>query len=1043
MKQILASTALWFLFLLQGYCMDALDGEFEIQSNSVSNGTSAAWNSSTGIRCSKVHEMIISYSDHTEATEYVCELHPSHANGVIGTEYSLRNLTDDFPDTRARAMQDGLESLYIPGGAVINDKVTLLDTNDENMSLTWFHDPSLDNDGDNKRRSLAVNQSGTRTTLIVRITANSISPGPTANELTDTVFGTHGNTVSVETQYNACSDNQFRIVKATGTTSKGIQIKNGLVEVNVGWTSDLSVYTISNLAKSLMGDITMYDHVMFDLPMGTTYGDAGTDWFAFGYRPGTETFFGHTGSNIYEGGRVMLSTSAIVHEVGHNLGLRHSGEADDEYADYTCQMGISSEWYASRCFNGAKFVELGWYDDRVVALNPATTTFNGKVVGVHDLNSRTLSQEYTLVVAIDNALNFAGPKLYLTFNVKEGITNQTGDYPGEVVIVEATPGDNWSQSLLVSHLRAGQDYVISNYKGDRDLVIQVTAIGTDNGIIDYASVIVKLDNSNCSKSSHCNDSDQCTTDSCVFGKCVYTISPGCCGNGVCELSAGETCSTCPSDCTAPTNCNELVGPGSWIAVPGYQGFMMDIKAINDIHLQSISFYSYNSVSDTGVITASIYTKSETWVGSEKKSFRWQLISDSLQINGERTSVYFDSPNSVVFHYEVPLSSPANIDSSKTQAFYISAHNRNDVIVYGDTGQSHSNVDLKNYDLETYEIALSELEFFSYTSYHANKFKGSILYGYGEYGFESPTASPVESHIIPTIAPTASPVKSPPTNIPHDSSFMIMSDLSTSNKKWCLFPKSNYLVAGTIIALGTCQDWDSYQWIIDDEGKIRNKKAQQLCIQLGGKKLTVQNCKSNFFKQRFIYNDNGRIIAVQNGFKGMSVNNGVAKNSQPIRIIPYKSDGTTDADTWTLMTSSGMTVPLPNLSNIENFRIKSDLSIKRKEWCISSNGSGMILGICNTWNTFKWKMDSEGKVENVRYEQCIESKGKRMFLAKCVTNKLSQRWTYSVLDERLVLLKKGNKHATVEGGIAVNKAKLKVILGKYPAPPHQKWIMEKV
>ena len=47
----------------------------------------------------------------------------------------------------------------------------------------------------------------------------------------------------------------------------------------------------------------------------------------------------------------------------------------------------------------------------------------------------------------------------------------------------------------------------------------------------------------------CDDSDSCTTDSCVNSKCVYTEKPTCCGNLVCETD--ETTLSCPVDC-APT-----------------------------------------------------------------------------------------------------------------------------------------------------------------------------------------------------------------------------------------------------------------------------------------------------------------------------------------------------------------------------------------------------------------------------------------------------------------------------------------------------------
>ena len=50
----------------------------------------------------------------------------------------------------------------------------------------------------------------------------------------------------------------------------------------------------------------------------------------------------------------------------------------------------------------------------------------------------------------------------------------------------------------------------------------------------------------CTNNADCDDSNSCTSDSCVNEECSYSPISNCCGNGVCE--SGEDCASCSSDC---------------------------------------------------------------------------------------------------------------------------------------------------------------------------------------------------------------------------------------------------------------------------------------------------------------------------------------------------------------------------------------------------------------------------------------------------------------------------------------------------------------
>ena len=58
---------------------------------------------------------------------------------------------------------------------------------------------------------------GTKTVLVVRVVANDSSTTASADQLSDSVFGTNGDLVNLKTQYAACSHNQLLFQPATGT----------------------------------------------------------------------------------------------------------------------------------------------------------------------------------------------------------------------------------------------------------------------------------------------------------------------------------------------------------------------------------------------------------------------------------------------------------------------------------------------------------------------------------------------------------------------------------------------------------------------------------------------------------------------------------------------------------------------------------------------------------------------------------------------------------------------------------------------------------
>jgi hypothetical protein len=84
-----------------------------------------------------------------------------------------------------------------------------------------------------------------------------------------------------------------------------------------------------------------------------------------------------------------------MHELGHNLGIQHSGDrsatTDNEkiYGDMSGYMGfLHGNGQPRMCFNAAKSWKLGWYEDKAVIVSPSTSSWSGRLMGISDYDHR-------------------------------------------------------------------------------------------------------------------------------------------------------------------------------------------------------------------------------------------------------------------------------------------------------------------------------------------------------------------------------------------------------------------------------------------------------------------------------------------------------------------------------------------------------------------------------------------------------------------------------------------------------------------------------
>ena len=278
---------------------------------------------------------------------------------------------------------------------------------------------------------------------------------------------------SMTSQYRACSFGQLRFRQVKGMN---IKLKRKIASFASGSDVVNAAIPIIEKRKGVSDVSELADHVMFCVApgAGSWLSTAGINWWSSQFN-----------------GKWALSLSAVMHEMGHNLGLIHSGLGDAQYGDLTDYMGFgyaSSSW-PQKCFNGVKNHQLGWYSSRELYLDPVT--MGPRIVTLASFVDFPLAQTDEHVVI--NIVNL----YYLQYNEAKGFNINTGAKVNQVTITKDSP--LFSQSL--AGLSWKQSYTIANFttgNPSQHLVIEVCyqRNGTQ-GVADAMILSIALNRSIC------------------------------------------------------------------------------------------------------------------------------------------------------------------------------------------------------------------------------------------------------------------------------------------------------------------------------------------------------------------------------------------------------------------------------------------------------------------------------------------------------------------------------------------------------------------
>jgi Gametolysin peptidase M11 len=322
------------------------------------------------------------------------------------------------------------------------------------------------------RRQLSVEY---RSVLVLRLLTGNEDSGSASiieNELNNVLFREQTEP-SVQTQMRLCSGGRILLQPA----SEGILT----VQVNLGGNTNVEAWTTAAAQK------VMQEHY-------------GTDDSVTGYKEQLRNRADHVliilpasfpGNNFVANAEIghsicvftlewIASLSAYMHEMGHNINLRHAGLGSSKpYADLTGYMGVSTPiaWGPQKCYNAAQHWSLGWYDDKRMSLvgTDLSSPITVKVAAFTD--HEKIGSDYAVLVQVTD-------NVYLQFNRAKSYNVGTDMMPDQVVVIR----DDVEKTVLL----AGMD-TSSNTLRLSSVAIQVCALNinfNDASQIDYAVIAV-------------------------------------------------------------------------------------------------------------------------------------------------------------------------------------------------------------------------------------------------------------------------------------------------------------------------------------------------------------------------------------------------------------------------------------------------------------------------------------------------------------------------------------------------------------------------
>lgn len=392
----------------------------------------------------------------------------SHSDGCVlsnGELVQINGLTNAFKASYGNDLVSG-ESIIQIDGAPIKDGVLTVPDKAE-ISIISMKDPVFIG-------NMIGATSTTKKVLVIRADTPNESTTSDIDQLSDDMFGTGNDPINLKSQFKACSYDalQFEPVIAN---FNGHDIAAGVGEVSLSTSTNGqdrydAMNAMINAANAKYGSLSTkisngeLDYVMLCVPPNT----AGS-WVAYAYINSYISVYNNQWCSM---------VSAQMHEIGHNLGLAHSGETSS-YDDQSGLMGYSysSDDSPIMCFNAAKNWQLGWYPNGQRSISPLeasseSKSFVGYLIGLADYDLLDTTSSDKVIIQITGYTS----DYYVSYNRKTGINSGTFEGGNQVLVHSRATGQGYATSIIVAKLSSGGTYAIGS--GNDATTIKVNSINT-------------------------------------------------------------------------------------------------------------------------------------------------------------------------------------------------------------------------------------------------------------------------------------------------------------------------------------------------------------------------------------------------------------------------------------------------------------------------------------------------------------------------------------------------------------------------------------
>jgi hypothetical protein len=183
-----------------------------------------------------------------------------------------------------------------------------------------------------------------------------------------------------------------------------------------------------------------------------------------------------------------MSLTAVMHEMGHTLGLLHSNYDGRPYGDRSGYMGsgTKAQGWPRKCYNGYQSHHLGWYKTRTIAWDPLQQGDTALNLAAFVDFDKTYSNEPVII-------NIA-EKYFLQFNRAKGMNSDTEMFPNLVTVSEPLgTGTEIRAAMMV-----GDTFQVLDFDNSaKTLIVEVCRPATGYSGSEMMRISIAMDRSLC------------------------------------------------------------------------------------------------------------------------------------------------------------------------------------------------------------------------------------------------------------------------------------------------------------------------------------------------------------------------------------------------------------------------------------------------------------------------------------------------------------------------------------------------------------------